>query len=415
MREYLQARLARRRFSAPDLPHVLGRRRGRAARSASSGRRRPSTTSCPSSSGRCAGHPDPNGTGFALSRSRRIPPRPSGGATGDDPRDALRIGAGRGSSVRRGVDRFTFDSEFPFTLRSWARSDGGSLTLRKAQRLDYWNHGRPGRREAPGMKETNTPSPGRLATLRRHTLSLEGEGRGEGAPWRERASLSEKSGDETLAAFGPLSPENPVAAFRDWYRFQEEFATGTLLSRLLSPTISGPTSRRSGSRSSPRRGRASRGSSTARGRSSARRVRRRTWAGRGNAFAASCWTGRGKRARRPRPRAAQPRERDRGARRYAGGARRSDQPVPRALLELRTAEKEIARAATLHNLGLALRRLAELDPEGGRGPSFRERRRAPRGARAPEAPGTLERRCFDAVPARPDSPAARRSGGSRSD
>ncbi len=43
-----------------------------------------------------------------------------------------------------GIDRFTFDSEFPFTLRSWARSDGGSLTLRKAQRLDYWNHGRPG-------------------------------------------------------------------------------------------------------------------------------------------------------------------------------------------------------------------------------------------------------------------------------
>lgn len=36
-------------------------------------------------------------------------------------------------------------------------------------------------------------------------------------------------------------------------------------------------------------------------------------------------------------------------------------------LEFRTEKKEIARAATLHNLGLALRRLAELDPESGRG------------------------------------------------
>lgn len=43
-----------------------------------------------------------------------------------------------------GIDRFTFDSAFPFTLESWIRSDGGSLTLRKAQRLDYWNHSRPG-------------------------------------------------------------------------------------------------------------------------------------------------------------------------------------------------------------------------------------------------------------------------------
>src|SRR5262249_20758680 len=36
----------------------------------------------------------------------------------------------------------------------------------------------------------------------------------------------------------------------------------------------------------------------------------------------------------------------------------------RRALELRTPEKEIARAATLHNLGLALRRLAELDAAG---------------------------------------------------
>jgi len=35
----------------------------------------------------------------------------------------------------------------------------------------------------------------------------------------------------------------------------------------------------------------------------------------------------------------------------------------RRALELRTSEKEIARAATLHNLGVATRRLAELDPE----------------------------------------------------
>lgn len=38
----------------------------------------------------------------------------------------------------------------------------------------------------------------------------------------------------------------------------------------------------------------------------------------------------------------------------------------RRALEFRTEEKEIARAATLHNLGLALRRLAELDPDRGR-------------------------------------------------
>ena len=38
----------------------------------------------------------------------------------------------------------------------------------------------------------------------------------------------------------------------------------------------------------------------------------------------------------------------------------------RRALEFRTAEKGIARAATLHNLGLAIRRLAELDPERSR-------------------------------------------------
>jgi hypothetical protein len=55
-------------------------------------------------------------------------------------------GSGRVVEVRSdaGVDRFTFDSEFPFTLLSWSRSDGGSLVLRKAQRLDYRNHGKPG-------------------------------------------------------------------------------------------------------------------------------------------------------------------------------------------------------------------------------------------------------------------------------
>ena len=43
-----------------------------------------------------------------------------------------------------GVDRFVFDAAFPFTLQSWTRADGSTLTLRKAQRLDYWNHSKPG-------------------------------------------------------------------------------------------------------------------------------------------------------------------------------------------------------------------------------------------------------------------------------
>ncbi|MGH9444027.1 MAG: hypothetical protein ACRD16_17320 [Thermoanaerobaculia bacterium] len=43
-----------------------------------------------------------------------------------------------------GIERFVFDRAFPYTLKSWTRPDGSSLTLRRAQRLDYWNHGRPG-------------------------------------------------------------------------------------------------------------------------------------------------------------------------------------------------------------------------------------------------------------------------------
>jgi hypothetical protein len=57
-----------------------------------------------------------------------------------------RVGGERQVEVRSasGTDRFTFDSAFPYALKAWTRADGSSLTLRKAQRLDYWNHNRPG-------------------------------------------------------------------------------------------------------------------------------------------------------------------------------------------------------------------------------------------------------------------------------
>jgi hypothetical protein len=56
------------------------------------------------------------------------------------------FGSERDVEVRSasGTDRFRFDSAFPYTLKSWRRFDGSSLELQKAQRLDYWNHNRPG-------------------------------------------------------------------------------------------------------------------------------------------------------------------------------------------------------------------------------------------------------------------------------
>jgi hypothetical protein len=43
-----------------------------------------------------------------------------------------------------GVEEFLFDRSFPHVLKSWKKADGSSLRLRKTQRLDYWNHSRPG-------------------------------------------------------------------------------------------------------------------------------------------------------------------------------------------------------------------------------------------------------------------------------
>lgn len=55
-------------------------------------------------------------------------------------KDKLRIDVVHGGSA----DRFVFDRSFPHVLRLWLRPDGGRLTLKKTQRLDYWNHTKPG-------------------------------------------------------------------------------------------------------------------------------------------------------------------------------------------------------------------------------------------------------------------------------
>ena len=45
---------------------------------------------------------------------------------------------------RGGTDRLTFGKAAPHVLIAWVRADGSSLELKKTQRLDYWNHDRPG-------------------------------------------------------------------------------------------------------------------------------------------------------------------------------------------------------------------------------------------------------------------------------
>lgn len=173
--------------------------------------------------------------------------------------------------------------------------------------------------------------------------------------------------DEALRRFRAAFSENPVAAFRDWYRFQETLRDrDAALSRALADDFwsslegIGPVLARAGAGDRARFfngagaffGSPGPAADLGRARECFRRV-------------LLDWT-----------READPDAHARALHNLASavsalGATREELSeavsLYRRALELRTEEKEIARAATLHNLGLALRRLSELDPDGSRG------------------------------------------------
>ncbi|MGH9444026.1 MAG: hypothetical protein ACRD16_17315 [Thermoanaerobaculia bacterium] len=169
-----------------------------------------------------------------------------------------------------------------------------------------------------------------------------------------------------VARFRASLIANPVAAFREWYRLQEELRGGdAVLSRALADDLwellegDGPVASRC---SADERARVFNGAGAffgspgpAANLSRSRECFRRTLLD---------WT----------------RERDADAHSRAlhnlasaiaalgatPGEISEAVSLYRRALDLRGADREIARAATLHNLGLAFRRLAELDPEGCR-------------------------------------------------
>jgi len=103
-----------------------------------------STTSSRSSCAPCGERPSRRNTACRSTGSDLVatrPPEPQPATIVVTPSGAQRIVEVRSAA---GLDRFTFDASFPYTLESWSRADGSTLTLRKAQRLDYWNHSRPG-------------------------------------------------------------------------------------------------------------------------------------------------------------------------------------------------------------------------------------------------------------------------------
>src|SRR5678815_5499552 len=44
-------------------------------------------------------------------------------------------------------DDFLLEKAAPHLLREWKQSDGGSLTLRRSLKIDYWNYNKPGDKE----------------------------------------------------------------------------------------------------------------------------------------------------------------------------------------------------------------------------------------------------------------------------
>ena len=80
-------------------------------------------------------------------------------------------------------------------------------------------------------------------------------------------------------------------------------------------------------------------------------------------------------------------------------------------LAWRTQEREIARGVTLHNMGIALRRLAELDPESAAASSRTKRRRAARGRADPGSPRPRRGARPLPLPPGPDTRSPRASGG----
>ena len=182
------------------------------------------------------------------------------------------------------------------------------------------------------------------------------------------ASLSERDGDEALRRFRAAFSENPVSAVRDWYRFQETLRDrDAALSRALADDF---WSNREGIALALALARAGAGE------------RARFFNGAGAFFGSpgpAADLGRARECFRlvllDWTREADPDAHARALHNLASavsalGATREELSeavsLYRRALELRTEEKEIARAATLHNLGLALRRLSELDPDGSR-------------------------------------------------
>lgn len=175
--------------------------------------------------------------------------------------------------------------------------------------------------------------------------------------------MSDTSHDEALLRFRAAFAEDPVAAFRVWYRFQEELRErDAALSRALADDfwssleeVGFAVSRRAaGERARFFNGAGaffgSPGPAADLGR--ARECFRRVLAD---------WT----RQNDPdaHARALHNLASAIAALGVAPGELEEAVGLYRRALEFRTGEKEIARAATLHNLGLALRRLAELDPD----------------------------------------------------